>query len=147
MNNQIDELLYCDNLADSKYCKENYWERSEVISTHIENLIHQFKPALVMIENPFMSAKTANSNMALIMLRGMIVKTLRDAGCRVEGVTPSAARSYVNVKPNTKEQGFLNMQAMYPNAGLETFKKDNDKSDAIITAKNKGNPKNEVIVK
>lgn len=94
-----------------------------------------------------MSPRTANSNMPLIMLRGVVVKTLRDAGCRVEGVTPSSARAYLQIKPNTKEQAFDDIKSMFPEAGLTTFKKDNDKSDAIIVAKNKDNPKNEVIVK
>ncbi|MGL6131671.1 MAG: crossover junction endodeoxyribonuclease RuvC [Fusobacteriaceae bacterium] len=145
MNNETNELLYCDNLLDKKYKKETYWERMDVINDHLKEILNNYKPANVVIENAFMSGRTANSNMPLLMLRGSILCVLRDAGCVVKGVMPSSARAFAKIKPNTKEEAFEFIKKTFPEAKLETFKKDNDKSDAILVALNLNNPKCEVV--
>jgi Holliday junction resolvasome RuvABC endonuclease subunit len=139
-------VLYCDNLLDKKYNRLEYWNRTDVITNHIKEIIDCFKPATVMIENAFMSGRTASSNMPLLMLRGIVLNSLKDLGCTVKGVNPSSARAYLKIKPNDKETAFNYIKERFPEVGLESFKKDNDKSDAIIVALNKENEKNENII-
>ncbi|MGL5316079.1 MAG: crossover junction endodeoxyribonuclease RuvC [Paraclostridium sp.] len=146
MNNQTDDLIYCDNLLDTKYKKPVYWDRASVISFHVKELVDTFKPANVVIENAFMAGKTASSNMPLLMLRGIVLDVLRDSGCIVQGCTPSSARAFLGIKPNNKETAFEFIKNKYKKANLTLFKTDNDKSDAIICAANKDNPKNEQII-
>ncbi|MGL5713235.1 MAG: crossover junction endodeoxyribonuclease RuvC [Paraclostridium sp.] len=145
MNNETKELVYCDNLEDKKYKKDNFWERMDVINDHISEIMDTFKPKNVVIENAFMSGRTANSNMPLLMLRGAVLNNLRQTGCTVKGVMPSSARAFLKIKPNTKEDAFEYIKKQYPIGSFETFKKDNDKTDAIIVALNFDNPKCEDI--
>ncbi|MGL6099768.1 MAG: crossover junction endodeoxyribonuclease RuvC [Fusobacteriaceae bacterium] len=144
-NDETKELIYCDNLLDKTYKKNSFWERMDVINDHVKELISEFQTGKVVIENAFMSGKTANSNMPLLMLRGSLLSVIKDLGCSVRGVMPSSARAFMKIKPNTKEEAFDFIKGKFPEANLETFKKDNDKSDAILVAMNFDNPKCEEV--
>lgn len=134
------KVLYCDNFPDSKYKSNIYWKRLDILLDYLEDIFDTFKPELIMLENNFMSGRTAHSNMPLIMARGALITRLRRKGAKGRGVTPSQSRKFVKVKPNTKEDAFEWVKNNFPELMLTTFNSDNDKSDAVILGLNAYNP-------
>lgn len=140
VNLNENKVVYCDDFLDSSYSAEKYWQRLDIVVDYIVDIFDTFKPELVMLENVFMSGKTAKSNMPLIMARGVLVDKLRLRGAKGRGVMPSQARKFAGIKPNTKEQAFQWVKDNFPELGLTTFAKGNDKADSIILGLNAYNP-------
>lgn len=130
------KIIFCDKFADKNYKAENYWQRLDIVIAYILDIFDTFKPELVVLENVFMSPKTAKSNMPLLMARGALINQLRKRGAKGKGVNPTQARAFVKVKPNTKEDAYQWVKDNFPELMLGTFKEDNDRGDSVIISLN-----------
>ena len=117
------------------------FERNLEILYWLLDIITIYKPSKAIIESPFVNKFTIKSLVPLYQLHGIVNYFMFKYGVEVYNITPTSSRAYLNIKPNNKENAFKHMSKLYPNIGLDDYKKDNDKSDALILALNYDNDK------
>lgn len=116
-------------------------ERNLEILYWILDIIFTYRPYMAIIESPFISQFTINSAGPLLKLHGIIDHFLLENGLKIYEITPPSSRAFLGIKPNTKEEAFKFIKKEFEDLQLGTFKKDNDKSDALILALNYNNEK------
>lgn len=117
------------------------FERDLEILYWLLDIVTIYKPSKAIIESPFANSFTIKSLAPLYQLHGIVNYFMFKYGIEIYNITPSSSRAYLNIKPNNKENAFKHMSKLYPNIGLDSYKKDNDKSDALILALNHDNSK------
>ena len=140
INSNEDKVLYVDNYPNKNKKQCRYFRYIE-IRLWLDNVIKMFRPELVIVEEAFMSSLTIRSNIPLLNIHGYVGYYLQSLGIDTYKVTPSNARSFLEIKPNSKEECYNWVCKKYPNLDFISFKKDNDKTDSIILARNYNNPK------
>lgn len=143
INKDTNQVLYSDNFKGDS--KEELYFRMLEIKYWLSDIIFNFRPAFVLIEAPFISFKSTNGNDTLLQLNGYLRHFIKSFGIKIFSILPSQARAFLNIKPNTKEQAFEWVKDNFPEIELESFKKDNDRADAIIVGLNFFNPKKKEI--
>lgn len=133
------KLILTDNLK-AKSGRSNYLSFYR-IKEWLNEIIKVFKPKVFIVEAAFASRFGAKSNATLYKLHGYIGTFLISKGIEIRMIEPSASRAFLEIKPNKKEVAFEWAKEHFQEAMLTTFKKDNDKADAIILALN-GHNKN-----
>ncbi|MGL5717863.1 MAG: hypothetical protein ACRCX2_32980 [Paraclostridium sp.] len=138
LNTLGDKVIYMDKYPNKnkKQCK--YFRYLE-IKLWLDHIIKMFNPGLIIVEEAFMSSLTAKSNVPLLNIHGYIGHYLCSLGIDVYKTTPSASRKHLEITPNTKEGAYEWVIKKYPNLKLESFKKDNDLTDAIVLGNNYDN--------
>lgn len=140
LNFESDKLLYTDKYKNKKPKQCKFFRYLE-IKLWLDHIIKLFNPEVIIVEEAFMNALTANSNVPLLNLHGYIGHYLYSSGFDIFKTTPSSSRKHLGIEPNTKEGGYEWVVKNYPNLILESFKKSNDITDSVILAKNYDNPK------
>lgn len=133
------KIVFCDAIKIPSSVHFEKKEEMEFLSLLLLEFLHEYKPHKVILEEVFMSGRTAKSNIPLIRLNGFIAPILINYGVQLMKVLPAASRAYLKIKPNKKEQGFKHIQEKYPELNLTNFEKENDKSDSMILALNHDN--------
>lgn len=136
MDFNTSKVIYLDKFPGKE---KNPYLRFFEIKTWIVDLIKTFRPEILILESAFMSKFGANSNITLLRLHGYIGMAIMETGVNIKLIPPSSSRAFLKIKPNNKETAFEFIKEKFPEAMLETFKADNDKSDAIILALNAKN--------
>ncbi len=138
-NLEENNFLFLDSFKGNN--KLTNHERNLEILYWILEIISKYRPYKAIIESPFISTFTIKSVGPLMKLHGIVDHFLFENGLEIYEISPTSSRSYLKIKPNTKEEAFKFVKSNYPILELETFKKDNDKSDAVVLALNFNNPK------
>lgn len=138
LNEFADKVLYVDDFPNKnkKQCK---FFRYLEIKIWLDHIIKMFNPEMIIVEEAFMSSLTVKSNIPLLNLHGYIGHYLISLGIEIFKTSPSSSRKYLEIYPNTKEGAFEWVCKNYPDLGFSNFKKENDKADAVVLAKNSKN--------
>lgn len=113
---------------------KDFYFRMIEIREWLSELIKIFKVKNIMLESPFISAKTAKSNNTLLRMHGMLGHYMMSMGVNIYMIAPTSARAFLKIKPNNKEAAFEYIKKNFPELQLNDFKKDNDIADSIIIA-------------
>lgn len=134
----IDEakLVYLDKYENTKKTNKTDHDRNIEIVTWLHRVVNTFLPSTTIIESAHISSFTIKSAVPLLKLHGLIDEMLLGLGVKIFEITPASSRAFLKIKPNNKETAFAWVKSKFPEANLDTFKKDNDISDAIILALN-----------
>ncbi|EHO19764.1 hypothetical protein HMPREF9466_01695 [Fusobacterium necrophorum subsp. funduliforme 1_1_36S] len=136
MDTQMKKLIYLDNYPNTKTTHKTDHERNIEIVTWLDRICNTFHPKTAIIESAHISSFTIKSAIPLLKLHGLIDECLLAKGMEIFEISPSSSRAFLKIKPNKKEAAFEWVKKKFPEAELNSFKKDNDKSDAIILVLN-----------
>lgn len=136
MNIEEKKLVYLDNYPNTKTTNKTDHERNVEIVTWLDRICNTFHPKTAVIESAHISNFTIKSAVPLLKLHGLIDELFLSKNMEVFEISPSSSRAFLKIKPNKKEPAFAWVQERFPEANLVNFKKDNDKSDAIILVLN-----------
>lgn len=135
----IKNIEFLDSFKKSGSPSE--FERDLEILYWLLDIVTIYKPKKAIIESPFVNKFSIMSAEPLYKLHGIVNYFLFKNGLEIYNISPSSSRAYLKIKPNNKESAFKYIKEQYPNIGLEDYKKDNDKSDALLLALNYNNSK------
>lgn len=110
----------------------SYGQRLQFFSEQIRNLIHKYNPDYIAIENIF-KGRNILTFKSLAMFRGVAILTIYES-CGLNPIDIMATKARGIVKTGkSKEEAFNFIVKKY---GLNdfNFKRDNDKTDAIVLA-------------
>jgi Holliday junction resolvasome RuvABC endonuclease subunit len=113
---------------------KDFFFRMIEIREWLYEIIKTFKVKNIMLEAPFISAKTAKSNNTLLKMHGMLGHYMMSLGTNIYTISPTSARAFLKIKPNKKEIAFEYVKENFPELRLKDFKNDNDIADSIIIA-------------
>jgi Holliday junction resolvasome RuvABC endonuclease subunit len=117
------------------------FERDLEILYWLLDIVTIYKPSKTIIESPYISKFTISSSAPLYKLHGLVNYFLFKYGIEVYNITPSSSRAHLKIKPNDKATAFNYIRQTYPELGLTSYNKDNDKADALILVLNHDNSK------
>lgn len=117
------------------------FERDLEILYWLLDIVTIYKPSKAIIESPYISKFTIPSSAPLYKLHGLVNYFLFKYGIEVYNITPSSSRAHLKIKPNDKATAFNHIKKTYPELGLTSYNKDNDKADALILVLNYDNNK------
>lgn len=139
LNKTNDSIVFVDSFKMNSGTSNK--DRNLEILYWILSIVDKYRPSSAIIESPFISTFTIKSAGPLMKLHGILDHFLFENGLEIYEITPSSSRSFLGIKPNTKEKAFSFIKEKFPELELKTFSKDNDKSDSVILALNYTNKK------